>query len=229
MRMTAASVGTRRLFPLPKNAAAGTTPRCVGDPDDAGVASSMSSKRACPRWRQQFQHGPIPEPELCQASGALSSLDDPGPASARQQEGGSLGGVDEAAGLEAAPCSTHHARKLRRRKPRERVRVGVAAFAQPGDEQRDVFVVEAAEGVSSSSREVPERVQILPVGGDGVLRGEPPFGYESPSSQGKPVWREKPAGDGRCPFLSEREMAGSSRGRSCSQNTPEHGGIANRF
>ena len=59
-----------------------------------------------------------------------------------------------------------------RNAPRERAGC-VAAFAQPGDEQRDVFVVEAAEGRFQLVEEVPERVQILPVGGDGVAR-EPP-------------------------------------------------------
>ena len=70
------------------------------------------------------------------------------------QEGREFGRVDEGrrVGGQLTPFDAPRKETAQgRNAPRERAG-RVAAFAQPSDEQRDVFVVEAAEGRSSSSR-----------------------------------------------------------------------------
>ena len=95
------------------------------------------------RGVQQLQHGPIPEPEL---AGGVRRGEQPDERSLRQhvgQEGREVGRVDEGGPVGGqfppfdAPCEkTAQGRNA----PRERAG-RVAAFAQPSDEQRDVFVV----------------------------------------------------------------------------------------
>ena len=95
------------------------------------------------RGVQQLQHGPIPEPEL---AGGVRRVEQPDDLILRQhvgQEGREFGRVDEGGRVGGqfppfdAPCEeTAQGRNA----PRERAG-RVAAFAQPSDEQRDVFVV----------------------------------------------------------------------------------------
>ena len=166
------------------------------------------------RGVQQFQHGPIPEPELAGGVRRVEQTDDLILRQHVGQEGGELGRVDEGGRVGGqlppfdAPCEeTAQGRNA----PRERAGC-VAAFAQPGDEQRDVFVVEAAEGRFQLVEEVPERVQILPVGGDGVAR-EPPFGYESIKPAGSQSGGKTCRSIGALPVLVGNGRCMDSRGR----------------
>lgn len=130
------------------------------------------------------------------------------------QEGREFGRVDEGrrVGGQLTPFDAPRKETAQgRNAPRERAG-RVAAFAQPSDEQRDVFVVEAAEGRFQLVEEVPERIQILFVGGYGVAR-EPPFGYESIKPAGSQFGGKNCRGIGAPPALAGNGRCMDSRGR----------------
>ena len=134
MRMTAASCGGQGApcFPLPKNAhdarweiqIDGLQFDELGNAQPAAYSSSSMARSR--------------SPSLLVASGALSRRTISSCVSTSGRREGSLGVSMRAAGLEAS--SPVRRTTTQGQKPRERAG-RVAAFAQPSDEQRDVFVV----------------------------------------------------------------------------------------
>lgn len=95
------------------------------------------------RGVQQLQHGPIPEPELAGGVRRVEQADDLILRQHVGQEGRELGRVDEGGrvGGQLPPVRRTMRGNCAGTKCAARACGRVAAFAQPSDEQRDVFVV----------------------------------------------------------------------------------------
>ena len=146
------------------------------------------------RGVQQFQHGPVPEAEL---AGGVRRVEEPGDFLLREhvrQEGREFRRINERGGIGGKGAPVHAPGEKAAQggyPPRKRTR-RVAPLTQPGDEQRDVLVVKAGERRPQFVQKIAERIQVLPVGRDGIAR-QSPFGYESVKPAGSQP-RRKTAG-----------------------------------
>ena len=154
---------------------------------------------AHPRRVEEFEHGAIPQAQLARGIRGVEQAEDFILRQHFGQKGREFGRVHEFGGVGGQIAAIHAPRqKITQGGDAARQRAGgVPALTEPRHEKRHILVAQARKRRLQLFQKVPQRVEVLPVGGHGIAR-QAPFGYESVKPAGRQFRWEK---DGRAAAL----------------------------